>query len=154
MITELRDGDWRARKIAEDAAAAAASGAAASVAADAHPADKPDAGDKPEQAPEAEEAVGGDSRLEGTAAYLAPEIVAGGRPSIASDAWAFGCTLYQARLCPGTQHSHYTRTASRPRCIETGPRCKSLIASDAHLPLLLHRPYVASPLSGRRARPT
>ena len=39
-----------------------------------------------------------DGRLEGTAAYLSPELIRGGRPSVASDAWAFGCTLYQS-LC-------------------------------------------------------
>lgn len=33
--------------------------------------------------------------LEGTAVYLAPEIVLGGTPSFASDCWAFGCLVYQ-----------------------------------------------------------
>ena len=38
--------------------------------------------------------------MEGTAAYLSPELVQGvaTRPTIASDCWAFGCTLYQS-LC-------------------------------------------------------
>ena len=39
-----------------------------------------------------------DTRLEGTALYLSPELVRGGRPTVASDCWALGCTLYQA-LC-------------------------------------------------------
>lgn len=33
-------------------------------------------------------------RLEGTAAYLAPELVRGGSASPASDAWALGCVIY------------------------------------------------------------
>ena len=41
--------------------------------------------------PEPEE----DSRVEGTAAYLAPEVAMGGQPSYASDCWALGCLLYQ-----------------------------------------------------------
>lgn len=37
-----------------------------------------------------------DTRIEGTAAYLAPELVIGSSaPSPASDCWAFGCLLYQ-----------------------------------------------------------
>lgn len=36
-----------------------------------------------------------DSRLEGTALYMSPELVRGGQPTEASDLWAFGCTLYQ-----------------------------------------------------------
>lgn len=35
------------------------------------------------------------TRLEGTAAYLAPELVRGAAPSPVSDAWALGCVLYQ-----------------------------------------------------------
>lgn len=36
-----------------------------------------------------------DMRIEGTAAYLAPEVARGGRPCVSSDIWAFGCLLYQ-----------------------------------------------------------
>lgn len=36
-----------------------------------------------------------DTRIEGTAAFLAPEIVRGGQPSCAGDSWAFGCLVYQ-----------------------------------------------------------
>ena len=35
-----------------------------------------------------------DDRLEGTAAYMAPELARGGRPNPASDAWALGCLVY------------------------------------------------------------
>ena len=100
VIQELRDGDWSARRSAERRAAgatddspmgdAAAAGGAAAAAAAAGVAER---GADCDAA-----AVGDDGRLEGTAAYLSPEIVTGGQPSEASDLWAFGCTLYQA-LC-------------------------------------------------------
>lgn len=35
-----------------------------------------------------------DNRIEGTAAYMSPELLSGERPSVLSDAWAFGCLLY------------------------------------------------------------
>ena len=97
VIQELRDGDWSARRAAERRAAgatddspmgdAAAAGGAAT-----------DAGAAERGADCDAAAVGDDGRLEGTAAYLSPELVTGGQPSEASDLWAFGCTLYQA-LC-------------------------------------------------------
>ena len=100
VITELRDGDWRARRDKEEAEGATA--AVASVAAEASDGAPGGDGGTAEgglaHEAEAEDDEMGDGRLEGTAAYLAPELVAGGRPSIASDGWAFGCTLYQA-LC-------------------------------------------------------
>jgi serine/threonine protein kinase len=36
-----------------------------------------------------------DLRIEGTTAYLPPEVVMGGFPTPAADAWALGCVLYQ-----------------------------------------------------------
>lgn len=36
-----------------------------------------------------------DLRIEGTTAYLPPEVVMGGFPTLAADAWALGCVLYQ-----------------------------------------------------------
>lgn len=36
-----------------------------------------------------------DTRIEGTACYLSPEVAKGGIPSAASDCWALGCLLYQ-----------------------------------------------------------
>ena len=36
-----------------------------------------------------------DVRIEGTTAYLPPEVVAGGVPTTAADTWALGCVLYQ-----------------------------------------------------------
>jgi serine/threonine protein kinase len=36
-----------------------------------------------------------DTRIEGTTAYLPPEVVMGGFPTPAADSWALGCVLYQ-----------------------------------------------------------
>lgn len=36
-----------------------------------------------------------DTRLEGTTAYLPPEVVMGKLPTFAADAWALGCVIYQ-----------------------------------------------------------
>lgn len=36
-----------------------------------------------------------DLRIEGTTAYLPPEVVMGGFPSFSADAWALGCVTYQ-----------------------------------------------------------
>jgi len=36
-----------------------------------------------------------DTRIEGTAAYLPPEVVIGGIPTYAADVWALGCVLFQ-----------------------------------------------------------
>eukprot|EP00590_Aulacoseira_subarctica_P003129 CAMPEP_0172422308 /NCGR_PEP_ID=MMETSP1064-20121228/8470_1 /TAXON_ID=202472 /ORGANISM="Aulacoseira subarctica , Strain CCAP 1002/5" /LENGTH=679 /DNA_ID=CAMNT_0013163111 /DNA_START=59 /DNA_END=2098 /DNA_ORIENTATION=+ len=36
-----------------------------------------------------------DNRIEGTTAYLPPEVAMGGTPSPAADSWALGCVLYQ-----------------------------------------------------------
>lgn len=36
-----------------------------------------------------------DSRIEGTTAYLPPEVVMGARPTLAADTWALGCVTYQ-----------------------------------------------------------
>ena len=83
---ELRDGDWRARQ-----QLASGGGGVAQA--------KEDGGMEVVEAAEEEEEEE-DGRLEGTAAYLSPELVQGvaTRPTIASDCWAFGCTLYQS-LC-------------------------------------------------------
>jgi serine/threonine protein kinase len=36
-----------------------------------------------------------DNRIEGTTAYLPPEVAIGGTPTPAADSWALGCVLYQ-----------------------------------------------------------
>lgn len=65
LLKRLRDGDWRAQ-------------------------------DAPEvEISECEEEIIDDGRVEGTMIYLPPEVVKGGVPTLASDAWALGCLLYQ-----------------------------------------------------------
>eukprot|EP00435_Cladocopium_sp_Y103_P053108 s1285_g16.t3 len=65
LLKRLRDGDWRAQ-------------------------------DAPEvEISECEEEIIDDGRVEGTMIYLPPEVVKGGMPTLASDAWALGCLLYQ-----------------------------------------------------------
>jgi len=48
-----------------------------------------------EEQGEEEEGEEEDSRLEGTAAYLSPELVHGSPPTVSSDCWALGCVIYQ-----------------------------------------------------------
>jgi hypothetical protein len=73
----VRDGEWRRP-------GAAAAGAEAGA----------EAGGEEQQQQQQEEEE--DERVEGTAEYLAPELCGGGgAPSVASDAYAFGLTLYQ-----------------------------------------------------------
>eukprot|EP00985_Skeletonema_marinoi_P021246 scaffold12938_cov138-Skeletonema_marinoi.AAC.2 len=74
LLKELRDGDWKqaAPKKTEQ---------------------------KTEQRQHIEDVnmnVGGDDlRIEGTTAYLPPEVVIGGLPTYAADIWALGCVLFQ-----------------------------------------------------------
>jgi len=124
VLLELRDGDWRAKAAAEQAAEAAA---AAPMEVDAPmEVGAPAVDAEAEAAAIAEaEAEAAAARLEGTATYLSPELVAGGRPTVASDCWAFGCTLYQARR-PSRLRSPRPASARAPsvrrRCA-AGRRC-------------------------------
>ena len=85
-IASLRDGDWRAKEGLPPAEG--------TVGLDGRPIDPADAA-----AADAEAAAAGpppeDTRLEGTAVYLSPEVIRGADPSTASDCWALGCVLYQ-----------------------------------------------------------
>ena len=83
-VHQLRDGDW---KVKETAAGASSE---ASVKEDKREADSPANDTKEAEVEEEEE----DFRLEGTAAYLPPEVVQGRRPTTAADCWALGCVLY------------------------------------------------------------
>lgn len=38
--------------------------------------------------------AGNDNRVEGTPAYLPPEVLSGGKPDVLTDAWSLGCTIY------------------------------------------------------------
>lgn len=105
VILELRDGDWRAKRqataapaVTEGTQGGGGGGAAEGkpLEAAAEPMEQEEGEPMEEEGQEEEQEE--DTRLEGTALYLSPELVRGGRPTVASDCWALGCTLYQA-LC-------------------------------------------------------
>eukprot|EP00978_Attheya_sp_CCMP212_P012245 scaffold30437_cov45-Attheya_sp.AAC.4 len=73
ILRELRDGDWRASKLRKSNGEESSNGRETN--------DDDDDED--------------DLRIEGTAAYLPPEVIVGGIPTPAADAWALGCVLYQ-----------------------------------------------------------
>eukprot|EP00934_Nitzschia_sp_Nitz4_P006997 Nitzschia sp. Nitz4//scaffold27_size158506//49548//53105//NITZ4_002594-RA/size158506-processed-gene-0.231-mRNA-1//1//CDS//3329545470//6987//frame0 len=69
-----------------------------------------------------------DDRVEGTTAYLPPEVVMGNIPTIAADSWALGCVLYQCLTGrppiieadeTSTRHRIVSFDSSEPRSIET-----------------------------------
>ncbi|CAM9295028.1 unnamed protein product [Chrysoparadoxa australica] len=78
LVKKLRDGDWRA-KTTEAVAVEPGMG---------------DEGEVQEDEEEEGEKEDDDTRIEGTPAYLSPEILGGGWPSYQSDAWATGCVLF------------------------------------------------------------
>lgn len=67
LLKQLRDGDWKANATKLSSPDANATG---------------ESGDD-------------DLRIEGTTAYLPPEVVIGGFPTTAADVWALGCVLFQ-----------------------------------------------------------
>ena len=79
VVESLRDGHWAAELDLAGATPGDSSAAAVDSAAQAEPT-----------------AAAEDTRVEATAAYMAPELVAGGSISKATDAWALGCTLFFA----------------------------------------------------------
>jgi serine/threonine protein kinase len=80
LLKQLRDGDWKPQ-----------------------PKQKKNAGGKMDVAEEEQENdesdgeydAQDDHRIEGTTAYLPPEVVMGTVPTLAADSWALGCVLYQ-----------------------------------------------------------
>ena len=74
VLRTMRDGDWRERPSA-----------------DAEKEDGVEDGISKEKEDEEEE----DTRIEGTTAYLPPEVIAGCIPTLSADSWALGCVLYQ-----------------------------------------------------------
>ena len=69
-LSELRDGDWKKRSSFED-----------------------EKGFE-EKEGDLADALDDDDRVEGTAAYLPPEVVAGGFPKYSADVWSFGCVVF------------------------------------------------------------
>ncbi len=76
VLKNLRDGDWRISNI-EDS-----TGEKNTITEDMKEEENDDSDDD-------------DNRVEGTTAYLPPEVVLGGIPSKASDSWSLGCCVFQ-----------------------------------------------------------
>jgi serine/threonine protein kinase len=78
-----------------------------------------------------------DLRIEGTTAYLPPEVVMGGFPTFAADSWALGCVIYQC-LSGRPPLLEADDSATRSRIVSfdagggssSGP--KSSLFSEAH----------------------
>lgn len=81
VLKNLRDGDWKAshRSISEQ---------------DSDSTMQDDDDDFKEYYEDEQE----DYRVEGTTAYLPPEVVMGAFPTLAADSWALGCVMYQCKL--------------------------------------------------------
>lgn len=77
-LRDMRDGEWHATPASETQAPE-------SMVLD----DSDNEGSENSDEEEKEEL-----RVEGTAAYLAPEVIRGGVPSLLSDSWALGCLVY------------------------------------------------------------
>eukprot|EP00522_Entomoneis_paludosa_P017392 CAMPEP_0172450846 /NCGR_PEP_ID=MMETSP1065-20121228/9056_1 /TAXON_ID=265537 /ORGANISM="Amphiprora paludosa, Strain CCMP125" /LENGTH=571 /DNA_ID=CAMNT_0013202689 /DNA_START=1 /DNA_END=1716 /DNA_ORIENTATION=- len=79
-LRDLRDGDWRENVMinGDDASNANSAGT-----------------DEGEKTDSRDIDMAEDSRVEGTTAYLPPEVVLGAIPTPAADTWALGCVMYQ-----------------------------------------------------------
>ena len=89
ILKNLRDGDWKQRP---PAAVASSSGSGYDSVTSSEDAMEKEEGSAPD------DSVGGtfdDMRVEGTTAYLPPEVVLGSYPSFAADSWALGCVMFQ-----------------------------------------------------------
>lgn len=98
VLRDLRDGDWRAmqqqQQLRSTAQDACAGGAPTTTSAIPDVAIPEGGGGSPNSEDESD-----DGRVEGTAEYLAPELADGhGTPTVATDAYALGVTLFQV-LC-------------------------------------------------------
>ena len=74
LLKQLRDGDWKTTKISPSQSES-----------DDVIMEEADTDNSEEQ----------DHRIEGTTAYLPPEVVMGGYPTTSADIWALGCVLFQ-----------------------------------------------------------
>lgn len=78
-IADMRDGNWKSKKDEE------APGWGEEAAIDS----------EPQKQEMLDEEIEDELRVEGTTAYLPPEVVMGGFPTTAADMWAFACVMYQ-----------------------------------------------------------
>ena len=85
IINELRDGDWKSKKTKEDLMTTEKTIITGWSGPSNEDSFEITSGDGNEE----------DDRIEGTTAYLPPEVVMGAAPTTAADVWAFGCLLYQ-----------------------------------------------------------
>jgi serine/threonine protein kinase len=82
-LKDLRDGDWKAKTVKENAAEPMADDGVMEELEEAE-------GNQNEEVDDDE-----DIRVEGTTAYLPPEVVLGAYPTTAADSWALGCVMFQ-----------------------------------------------------------
>ena len=75
LVKHLRDGDWHAIDCITDIDA--------------------DVAEKKSKTEDNDVNFDDDLRIEGTTAYLPPEIILGGYPTFGTDSWALGCVFYQ-----------------------------------------------------------
>jgi serine/threonine protein kinase len=80
-LKDLRDGDWKAKTVKEHSTETMADDCIM---------EEMEEGNKNEEVEEEE-----DIRVEGTTAYLPPEVVLGAYPTTAADSWALGCVMFQ-----------------------------------------------------------
>lgn len=95
-LRSMRSGDWKPEAELEAEQSTAPSGTRRS-----------------EERASGEAASDEDSRLEGTAVYLAPELVKGQATSPAADCWALGCLVYQ---CLAGRPPVWAETETEVRC--------------------------------------
>lgn len=79
LLKDLRDGDWKLKNKKKQ---------------ETFDMEEDDEAEEEEQGHE-EHDLEQDRRVEGTIAYLPPEVAMGGFPTMAADSWALGCVIYQ-----------------------------------------------------------
>lgn len=80
-LKDLRDGDWKAKTCKENSTESVADDGVM---------EEMGEGNKDEEVNDED-----DIRVEGTTAYLPPEVVLGAYPTTAADSWALGCVMFQ-----------------------------------------------------------
>ena len=87
LLKQLRDGDWKPQAKKKEAKGL--------MAVDDDDDEEEEEDDDANDDDENGEQPHDDIRVEGTTAYLPPEVVMGAIPTISSDSWALGCVLFQ-----------------------------------------------------------
>jgi serine/threonine protein kinase len=84
-LKDLRDGDWKAKTVQESTAESMVDGGVM--------VELNEEGNGNDEIEDGE-----DIRVEGTTAYLPPEVVLGAYPTTAADSWALGCVMFQVNM--------------------------------------------------------